>query len=353
MKSQPVLMKLRNVAFIAASFSVTLLQPMLLASQQIASGSNGQIAFTQGVLDFNGGAPANIFTADSDGSNIHQLPLPEGTTVEIFSGSVWSPDGTKLLISHTLRLDNTGQCCFFQPATVAPDGSGFNQLIPTTPPGGPSANGIDCEVWLPDQTRILCNFNDSATQNAGIFAIRASDGGDPVRLTTNPYAAAGGQDQPTDISPDGKRFAFLRYRNVNLANSAQQVAVFVANMDGTGAQQVTPYGLAHAHEFTSAQWSPDGATIISQTHEGRLFTVQPDGARLTPIHLQIGTGNYQAFEPHWSPDGSRILFCMFINGGEGIYSANPDGTDVVQIAFTTDFNNFYNGPDWGRDPAAQ
>src|SRR5262249_40142809 len=81
-------------------------------------GINGQIAFTQGVLDFNGGAPASVFTANPDGSNSTQAPLPEGTRVEIFSVPVWSPDGTELLISHTLRLDNTGQCCFFQPATV-------------------------------------------------------------------------------------------------------------------------------------------------------------------------------------------------------------------------------------------
>src|ERR1700758_568840 len=106
-----------------------------------------------------------------------------------------------------------------------------------------------------------------------------------------PYAAASGQDQPTDISPDGKRFVFLRYRHVDLADSAQQVAIFVANMDGTGVHQITPYGLAHAHEFTSAQWSPDGLKIISQNHFGRLFTVHPDGSDFSPIHLQPGTGN--------------------------------------------------------------
>ena len=337
---------------ITATFIATLAVSRQVRAQNIASGLNGRITFTQGVLDFNGGAPANVFTADSDGTNVQQVPLPDGIGLEVFIGAVWSPDGTKLLLSHTLRPDNTGQCCFFQPATVGPDGSGFNQLTPTTPQGGPSANGIDCEVWSPDQTRILCNFNDPATQNAGIFTIRVSDGGDPVRLTTNSYAAAGGQDQPTDISPDGKRFAFLRYRHVNLSHndSAQQVAIFVANVDGTGVHQVTPYGLVRAHEFTAAQWSPDGATIISQTHEGRLFTIRPDGTGLTPIHLQIGTGNYQAFEPHWSPDGTRVLFCMFINGGEGIYTANPDGTDVVQLTFTTDFNNFYNAPNWGPRP---
>src|SRR5262249_53968978 len=242
------------------------------------------------------------------------------------------------------RLDDTGQCCFFQPAILNPDGSNFNQLVPANPPGASSA-GIDCGVWSRDGSRILCAFFGD---KPGAFSIRASDGGDPVRPTTNP---SNNQDLPNDISPDGKRFVFLRYRQPN-TDPTQQVALFVANMDGTGAHQVTPYGLAHAHEFTSAQWSPDGLNIISQNHGGRLFIVHPDGSVFRPIHLQTGTGNYFAFQPHWSPDGSRILFCMFIDGGEGIYSANPDGTDVVQIAFTTDFNSFYNGPDWGRDLTA-
>ena len=341
-------MKSRTLMCITAlTLFAALTLPGELAAQQTTTGTNGQITFTQGVLDFNGGAPANVFVANPDGSNVQQVPLPEGIRVEIFSGSVWSPDGTKLLISHTFRLDNTGQCCLFQPATVKPDGSEFNQLVPPTPVGGPSANGIDCWVWTLDQSRILCAFDD---ENAGAFSIRASDGGDPVRLTTDP----GGQDLPTDISPDGTRFVFLRYRPGASPGprpfQTQQVAIFVANIDGTGIRQITPYGLANAHEFTSAQWSPDGVKIISETHGGRLFVVRLDGTGLTAIPLQTGTGQYFAFEPHWSPDGTRILFCMFINGGEGIYTANPDGSDVKQVTFTTDFAAFFNGPDWGTHP---
>ena len=290
-----------------------------------------------------------MFIANSDGSNAQQVPLVN--PAEAFGVPVWSPDSTKLLISHTIRLDSAGQCCLFQPATVDLNGSNFNQLMPPTPVGGPSANGIDCWVWTLDQSRILCAFDD---ENAGAFSIRASDGGDPVRLTINPYASTGGQDLPTDISPDGTQFVFLRYRPgpspAPREFQTQQVAIFVANMDGTGVRQITPYGLAHAHEFTSAQWSPDGLKIISETHGGRLFSVHPDGTGLTAIPLQTGTGQYFAYQPHWSPDGTRIVFLMFISGGQGVFTADPDGSDVKQVTFTTDFATLVNGPDWGTHP---
>jgi hypothetical protein len=46
------------VLILVAAFA----QPVRFAAQQTVSATNGQIAFTQGVLDFNGGAPSNSAT---------------------------------------------------------------------------------------------------------------------------------------------------------------------------------------------------------------------------------------------------------------------------------------------------
>jgi Tol biopolymer transport system component len=313
-----------------------------LTGQQAISGSNGQIAFTQG--DPNGLAATNILTANPDGSTQRQVPL--GDAVELFSSPIWSPDGTKLLISHTVRLDNTGQCCLpFRPALVNPDGTDYALL---TIPDGPF--DMDCLVWSHDQDRLLCSFGD---QNAGVFSIRASDGGDPVRLTSNPYSASGGSDVPADISPDGSRFVFLRFKPgaapVSTPIPDAQVALFVENLDGTDLRQITPYLLLEG-DRASAKWSPDGLKIISENNHGRLFVVYPDGAGVTPINLQVGTQRYNAFQPQWSPDSTRIIFNMFINGGEGLFTANPDGSNVIQVTFTTNFAAQYNLPNWGTHP---
>src|SRR5437773_1381203 len=165
-------------------------------------GTNGRIAFTRQITT----DIAGVFTAKPDGSDEQQVPLGGTDGVEIFSDVHWSPDGRELLIGHTLRIDpSTGQCCLpFRPAIVKPDGSDYKVL---TMPYAPFDGG--CGVWSLDQTRLLCGFGGD---HPGIFSVRSSDGGDPLRLTTYPYGGTDARDVPTDISPDGTQFVFLRYR---------------------------------------------------------------------------------------------------------------------------------------------
>jgi Tol biopolymer transport system component len=159
------------------------------------SGPNDVIAFARQI----GIGGADVFITNPDGTDVRQVPL--GYPAEDFGIPIWSPDRSELLISHLLRFDAAGDILPFRPATVEPDGANFTVL---EPPDGPFDMG--CFAWHPDGARLLCNFGDD---QPGIFSIRASDGGDPVRLTTDPYGAA---DVPTDVSPDGRRFVFLRYK---------------------------------------------------------------------------------------------------------------------------------------------
>jgi Tol biopolymer transport system component len=310
---------------------------LALAADPAGATTAGKIAFARQIPT--GGA--NIFVVNPDGSSEHQVPLVY--PADGFGIPRWSPDGSQLLISNTDRLDSTGACCLaFRPATVSLSGANFNLL---DPPGFPFDSGC-FGGWYPDATRLLCSVGEGPP---GVFSIRASDGGDPQRLTTYPFGTnCNACDEATDVSPDGSRFVFLRFRRENAANfREQQVAIFVENTDGTGLRQLTPYGLAAPHEIASARWSPDGQDIISETTQGRLFVVHPDGSGLSMIRLQTGTTRYFAFEPTFSPDGTRIVFCMWIHGQEDIYTANADGSDVLQVTNTPDFKN---GPDWGRVP---
>lgn len=335
-------MRPMKMALVAPMMLLAAVVPTGFAQAEVP-GANGRIVFERLIPDQSDDLSlAAVYTADPDGSHVQEVQLPYQP--EIWSFPVWSPDGTKLLLSHVFRLDSSGNCCLpFRPAIVSPTGSGFELLTMEYAPFD-----MDCPLWSRDQMRILCGFGGD---HPGVFSVRASDGGDPVRLTANPYAS---QDLPTDVSPDGTRFVFIRFKpgpqEGQRPFAAKQSALFVENMDGTGLRQITPYGITHAHDFPWAAWSPDGTKLIAATTQGRLFTVQPDGSSLQVINLQVGTGTNVALEPHWSPDGSRIIFMMLPHSStspEGIFTASPEGSDVVRVTTAPTFDS---SPNWGTHP---
>ena len=290
------------------------------------------IAFTRH-LDTGG---ADVFVTRPDGTGTVHVPL--SYPVEDFGLPVWSPDGDRLLITHVFRFDENGEFLPFRPVIVRPDGS--NETLLEIPDG---PFDMFCATWA-SVSRLLCAFGDDAD---GVYTVRASDGGDSRLLWRN---GAGQRDLPFDLSPDGSRFLFIRFRagpsSTPQQGRIQQAALYVANIDGSGIRQIVPFGIATAHELAAAHWSPDGESIISSTSKGQLFTTRVDLPRISPIKLDVGTPQYFAFEPEWSPDGSKIVFAMFIDGGEDLYTANADGSNVTQI---TDTPEFENGPDWGPD----
>ena len=296
-------------------------------------GQNGQIAFTRG--------DSQIFVADPDGANEHELTLPYPGFI-----ATWSPDAGRILVT-VIQPDG-----FARPLTVDPDGSNPTLLVV---PGAPSDMDIDCRAWSPDGMRLLCigQIFEGDHSTDGIYTIRASDGGGFTRLTTNPFPPTGdfgGGDLPGDFSPDGSRFVFMRAKPGADPNADhQRGALFVENTDGTGLRQITPYGLANSHDDAVAHWSPDGATILFASDRGALFVVHPNGTGVRRIPLDTGGGYSFARAPDWSPDGTRIVFSL-LQGSAGqfdIYTAKLDGSDVQQVTATPDFED---SPDWASRP---
>ena len=62
------------------------------------------------------------------------------------------------------------------------------------------------------------------------------------------------------------------------------------------------------------------------------------------INLRV-RGDYFTSAPGWSPDGARIVFGMSTGGPEDIYTSNRDGTNLIQVTDTPDFEPF---ADWGH-----
>jgi Tol biopolymer transport system component len=284
-------------------------------------GSNGQIVFarTDPAID-----NSHIFTVDPDGTHEQQLL---STFAQI---PHWSPDGNRIALI----------CCDFAlaPTRINADGSGFTQL--PIPPGFPIGG---CNVWSADGSRLACGFggfDPPQPQRDGMYTLRASDGGDPFQVTTQP-----GEDGADDYSPDGARIVF--FRTDYSRPEKVQTALFVVNVDGSGLRRLSSWGLGG---FT-ASWSPDGQWILFDA-KVRIWIVHPDGSGLQKILIDTGGRPYRAREPVWSPDGTMIALSMrIVEDGQhrDIYTMRPDGTNLVQVTSSPTTDEF---PDWGTHPLA-
>ena len=194
-----------------------------------------------------------------------------------------------------------------------PDGTGLTRL--TSDPSVASR-----PAWSPDGTKIAFERATSNGSDPEIYVMNA-DGSGFKDLT----GGAGGSKPAW--SPDGTRIAFARGSEI-----------YVMNADGSHVTQLTHSGEGVA-DYPA--WSPDGARIAFTSgiaNQGALFIVNMDGSGLHRIFIEHDPGVADLVRPgSWSPDGSKILFERAPTSNAknqsvaGIWSINPDGTDLVRV----------------------
>ena len=114
------------------------------------------------------------------------------------------------------------------------------------------------------------------------------------------------------LSPDGRRIAYRRSEH-------QRFQIWVMNVDGSDQRRLTSGG---DWEF-GPQWSPDGRRLAYQVWDYSGCTpTSGSGCAVPDVWTVDADGSGQrkvldnAFQPRWSPDGSKLLFQR--------YEANPD-----------------------------
>lgn len=260
---------------------------------------------------------AHWFTVRTDGTNRTDLHL-------VASCAEWFPGGDAILITNDAEFTSESP---LRPAVVDPDGSNLRPLDGTDDPG----LNLGCGDVSPGGRRIVLEgFTDTDSARNGIYSVRASDGGDLVRLTS-------GLDTYPQYSPDGTQVVFMRTKPGIQPDGAG--ALFVVDADGGPVHRITPWGTA----FLDQGWSPTGEWIVFQRPYGQLVLVRPDGTDLHRVQLELPRGA-GARSPSWSPDGEWIVFSVQQTRGATIWAVRPDDSDVQQVTTSSGVDETL--PDW-------
>ena len=137
-------------------------------------------------------------------------------------------------------------------------------------------------------------------------------------------------------APDEARLAFTR---LSLVDGSSEI--FSVRVDGTDKRHITAGWQPH--------WSPDGTKIVfvdrGASGVGDLYIVSPDGTGRVALTT---TPSVVEDEPAWSPDGSQVAYISNASGRFEIHVINADGSAAAQLT-----NNAGDGgvhdPTWSPD----
>lgn len=295
-----------------AAIAATVLGAALAAAPAAAlhvtfPGANGKIAFELG----NETAEHDIYTVNPDGSGALNLTHNGANNREI----AWAPDGTRIAFFS----DGDGSDNYFDIHVAGVDGSGAVRITNT--------GNASYPAWSPDGGLIA--YDDDY-----LYTVRP-DGTGLRALTTTRVAG-----HPA-WSPDGSKIAFG-----SIDDARTRVDIHVVNRDGSGLRRLTD-DLDQTNGEVS--WSPDGTTIAYSTgrelgcgHAGcnRIYLMDADGTDKRKLT------DTEGYFPNWAPDGSKIAFSIFSEGGPQIHTINPDGTGEATL--TSSPQGSYD-PTWSPD----
>jgi len=164
-----------------------------------------------------------------------------------------------------------------------------------------------------------------------LFLVNADGSGN------EPLASLSGRPLGPAWSPDAKKIALYNHE------SDAQWSLVVMNADGSSVRQLS--NRPNTLDW-SPSWSPDGRKIIftrsvmAPVWKSEIWTIQADGGDLARIGDRDGQG------ADYSPDGNRIAYFNYVDGGGDIWAMNSDGTDSKKL---TDHHAEDWWPNWSPD----
>ena len=318
-----------------------------LALPSTAAAQSGTIAFEQRAFD---NSSSDLWLAAADGSSgALRLTTPQSAPdpSACFESCAaenpdWAPDGSRIYFDSSWAP-------FVHIWSIRPDGSDARQETYSA--------GFDGAVSVsPDAGMVAYEYDDVDDPALSGIYVETLGGGERVQLTSFPKR---GLDTNPDFSPDGSQVVFQRIQFSQCpergcggrGETGFTSQVMVVGTDGSGLHRVLPGGQV----WGDPHYSPDGSRILASSYwenRGRshgtgsnLFTVRPDGSHM----VQLTSGKDQvSFASDWSPDGSRIVFTHFQFGDDHlqIRTIAADGSDP-QTVVDCDPDLFCTNSSWG------
>jgi Tol biopolymer transport system component len=270
-------------------------------------GDNGKIAFTRQHAD----GTTDVYTVNPDGTGLTQLTNAAGNDEQ----PAISADGTKIAFAS----DRTGDWKIY---TMNVDGSNVTPVSDIT-------NDFDWEpAWSPEGDQIAWTHEGGGDHGVWIRDLASGVG---FELRTDAWSP--------DWSPDGSRLAMTSFRP---GDSSAEIYTVAPN--GTGVNQVTDNTRAE----DSVDWSPNGSRLVFNQFDfdgslqvnNELWLVNANGTGLNLLYDQ-----HDAFQPTFSPDGTRVAFQQDY---DIVHIPSSGGTPVTIVGGSEiDYD-----PDWGPIPTS-
>jgi uncharacterized repeat protein (TIGR01451 family) len=206
--------------------------------------------------------------------------------------------------------------------TVKPDGTD-EKLLPNTPAGARRP------AWSPDGTRLAFEFERFSVLNFVNELRIINVDGTGLLTVANSFSDF---NRGITWSPNGSQIAYISTDDSNNPNTIQ--TVHIANTDGSGNFRLP----GSPTLLTSVDWSPDGTKFV-YSNGFEIFVMNADATgqtKLTTVQ-QTNDGQTRDTDPHWSPDGKKILLRRATLNSGTIWVMNADGSNL------TKFFNFNTG----------
>lgn len=218
----------------------------------------------------------------------------------------------------------------------------LNNLIVVPAAGGPSMTLLKIDAasvkaedmitpksWTADSKKVI--FHIPAK---GLFAIPVSGGEQEEVLVFQDPGKAKEHEEMT-LSPDGRLIAYVSSKGGNKD-------IYVMPAKGGESVQITK----NPTEDSGPKWSYDGKWLAfyskrTESPEIWVIKISPEGKPEGP-EFQVSRGGY--WGGNWTRDG-KIGYCTAFRT-EHIFTANPDGSEEIQV---THFPAFNGSPCWFPD----